>query len=120
MQYLYVFIGGAFGALLRYGLSIFNEGSSLPIGTLIANLTGAFLMGLIGTLAISLFQRYPSLKGNYHWFPRRINYFSTFQFELVHLFDQQHFIMLFTYGLTSYILGIVLCYLGVKVGGRLS
>ena len=42
MQYLYVFIGGAFGALLRYGLSIFNEGSSLPIGTLIANLTGAF------------------------------------------------------------------------------
>ena len=32
MQYLYVFIGGAFGALLRYGLSIFNEGSSLPIG----------------------------------------------------------------------------------------
>ena len=42
-------------------LSIFNEGS-LPIGTLIANLTGAFLMGLIGTLAISLFQRYPLIK----------------------------------------------------------
>ena len=61
MQYLYVFIGGAFMHFCVMA-SIFNEGSSLPIGTLIANLTGAFLMGLIGTLAISLFQRYPSLK----------------------------------------------------------
>ncbi|MBU5270633.1 fluoride efflux transporter CrcB [Staphylococcus caprae] len=121
MQYLYVFIGGAFGALLRYGLSIFNEGSSLPIGTLIANLTGAFLMGLIGTLAISLFQRYPLVKKAITTgFLGALTTFSTFQFELVQLFDQQRFIMLFTYGLTSYILGIVLCYLGVKVGGRLS
>ena len=42
MQYLFVFIGGLFGALLRYVLSTLNADSGLPLGTLIANTVGAF------------------------------------------------------------------------------
>lgn len=43
MQYFYIFIGGAFGALLRYLFSFFNHGHDIPIGTLSANLIGGFL-----------------------------------------------------------------------------
>lgn len=41
MQYVYIFIGGALGALLRYLISFLNTDGGFPIGTLIANLTGA-------------------------------------------------------------------------------
>ncbi|HDG7134078.1 TPA: CrcB family protein, partial [Staphylococcus aureus] len=53
MQYVYIFIGGALGALLRYLISFLNTDGGFPIGTLIANLTGAFVMGLLTALTIA-------------------------------------------------------------------
>ncbi|WP_375794120.1 CrcB family protein, partial [Staphylococcus aureus] len=41
MQYLYIFIGGAIGALLRYLISFLNVSGSFPVGTFVANLIGA-------------------------------------------------------------------------------
>ena len=111
MQYLYIFVGGALGALIRFCLSMLNEGSTIPLGTFVANLLGAFLMGSIGALSLSLFTT--GLLG-------ALTTFSTFQFELVTLFNQHHFILFTIYGVTSYILGILSCYLGVKIGGRFS
>ena len=56
MQYVYIFIGGALGALLRYLISFLNTDGGFPIGTLIANLTGAFVMGLLTALTIAFFK----------------------------------------------------------------
>ena len=42
MQYLYIFVGGALGALIRFCLSMLNEGSTFPLGTFVANLLGLF------------------------------------------------------------------------------
>ena len=120
MQYIYIFIGGALGALLRYAFSTLNDSSGFPLGTFIVNLLGAFLMGLIGTLTITLFKKYPLVKKAITTgFIGALTTFSTFQFELVQLFDHHNFMMLIIYGLTSYILGIIFCYLGVKIGGQL-
>lgn len=120
MQYIYIFIGGALGALLRYAFSTLNDSSGFPLGTFLVNLLGAFLMGLIGTLTITLFKRYPLVKKAITTgFIGALTTFSTFQFELVQLFDHHNFMMLIIYGLTSYILGIIFCYLGVKIGGQL-
>lgn len=120
MQYIYIFIGGALGALLRYAFSTLNDSSGFPLGTFIVNLLGAFLMGLIGTLTITLFKKYPLVKKAITTgFIGALTTFSTFQFELVQLFDHHNFMMLVIYGLTSYILGIIFCYLGVKIGGQL-
>lgn len=119
MQYLYIFIGGALGALLRYALSTLNDSWGFPLGTFLVNILGAFLMGFISTLTIKLFKRYPLFKKAITTgFLGALTTFSTFQFELVQLFDQQNFIILTIYGLTSYILGITFCYLGVKIGGQ--
>lgn len=50
MTWLYVAIGGAFGAMGRYGLmSLIGRrmGDVFPYGTLAANVLGSFLMGVL-------------------------------------------------------------------------
>ena len=49
-----VFVGGAGGSALRWlagiGVGERYKGSTLPLGTLVINVSGAFLMGLLSTL----------------------------------------------------------------------
>ncbi|WP_436859737.1 fluoride efflux transporter CrcB [Staphylococcus caeli] len=121
MQYLFIFLGGAFGALLRYGLSFINDSSGFPTGTLYANLIGAFLMGLLGTTAVKYFKNSPLLKkGITTGFLGALTTFSTFQFELLGFFEQGAYFLMITYALLSYLLGILFCYIGVKLGGYFS
>lgn len=121
MQYLFIFLGGAFGALLRYGLSFISESSVFPTGTFCANLIGAFLMGLLGSVSVKYFKNSPLLKkGLTTGFLGALTTFSTFQFELLHFIEQSSYILMTTYALLSYILGILLCYIGVKLGGYFS
>ncbi len=53
MRYWIVFVGGGLGALTRYvaGSAIMAlYGGLFPLGTLIINITGSFLIGLLMTL----------------------------------------------------------------------
>lgn len=121
MQYLYVFIGGAIGALLRFGFSQLNYNQGFPTGTFIANLAGAFFMGLVSALVIQTFKSNPLLKkGITTGFLGALTTFSTFQFELIKMFEHQQYTLLIAYAISSYILGIAVCYIGGKVGGALS
>ena len=55
MLYFSIAVGGAAGALARYLVDTWvsnRVGTSFPWGTLIINLTGAFVLGLLATLAI--------------------------------------------------------------------
>lgn len=49
MNWIYVFLGGGIGSVSRYGLGlIFRESKLLlPMGTLVANLTAALIIGLL-------------------------------------------------------------------------
>ena len=53
--FLLVSVGGFLGANVRYGISVLSArrfGTAFPIGTLIANIGGSFLIGLVmGLLA---------------------------------------------------------------------
>lgn len=47
---LYVFVGGGTGSLLRYGMTEAVKrmhGSLFPVGTLLVNVAGSFLMGVL-------------------------------------------------------------------------
>ena len=64
MGYLIVFLGGGVGAAIRHGMNIGVArvlGTAFPYGTLIINITGSFVMGLIAG--------YFALKGDasQHW-----------------------------------------------------
>jgi CrcB protein len=54
MPLLYVGLGGLLGAILRYLTSLATQGISLtfPYGTLISNLLGCFVIGMVATLAV--------------------------------------------------------------------
>ena len=47
MVIIYLAIACGFGALVRYLFSRYNQASKLPFGTLIVNLLGCFLIGLL-------------------------------------------------------------------------
>jgi CrcB protein len=50
---LWIFIGGGLGTLGRWGLSGFvarNWGETFPLGTLVINITGSFIIGLFAGL----------------------------------------------------------------------
>ncbi len=61
-QYLLVMLGGAAGSLARYaaGMAIMTRlGSRFPIGTLVINVTGSFLIGLLMALFTERFHPHP-------------------------------------------------------------
>ncbi len=49
MSYLLVFIGGGLGAALRHGVNraVAVAGAGFPVGTLLVNVVGSLVMGLI-------------------------------------------------------------------------
>ena len=59
MNWLAVGVGAACGAWMRWGLSVYLNAfhNALPLGTLIANLGGGFMIGI----AVAFFERYPAL-----------------------------------------------------------
>jgi CrcB protein len=85
MKYLLILLGGGTGSLARYlaGTAIMTRfGSRFPLGTLVINVTGSFLIGLIMTLLTERFQPNP------YWRPLLIigflggyTTFSSFEWE---------------------------------------
>lgn len=108
----FVALGGACGAVLRWllGLSLNHLSPALAIGTLTANLVGAFLMGLtVGALhkalplspALQLFIMTGFLGG--------LTTFSSFTSESFTLLHQgQHFY--FFFHLLLHLVGSLLCF----------
>ena len=53
LAYLWIAIGGALGSMARYGIGNLvsqNYGESFPWGTLVVNVTGSFIIGILGAL----------------------------------------------------------------------
>ena len=54
LTYLWIALGGALGSVARYGIGgLVSEkfGQTFPWGTLVVNVTGSFVIGLIGAMA---------------------------------------------------------------------
>ena len=117
-------IGGAIGALLRYGIAIATGSfitleNDFPLGTFIANMIGAFLMGL-------LYQTYQQSAGHNESIRLflttgmlgALTTFSTFALEGVNLHRTGNISVGLTYIILSNICGFLLLYLGIMAVNR--
>ena len=107
MVVLYLALACGLGALVRYFFSSYNQGSVLPLGTLIANLLGCFLIGLCYKHVESK-EVYLILATG---FCGGLTTFSTLNDELQRLINDKK--AFYSYLLLTYLLGFLAIFLGI-------
>lgn len=116
MKLLFVMLGGAIGASLRYLSTVGATrmlGKDFPYGTLLVNVSGSLLMGLLSGLFISKVSmseewRLLLLTGVLGAFTT----FSAFSIETITLFDQGAIAR----GVLNILLNVFLCLAAVWIG----
>ena len=117
---LNLILGGTIGTIARYFLTHVTYhflGTGFPYGTLLVNLMGCFIIGVIANLSSeTLFLTYSQRLLLVTGFCGAFTTFSTFIFESEHLFTSGETIKAFLNIFLSLILGFVL----FRVGGILG
>lgn len=117
MSVLVIALGGALGALSRYGLGFWISSrwsQGFPLGTFIINITGAFLLGFLNILFIDKLTISPLWRlGIGIGFLGSYTTFSTFGYEVIMLLERGSLITAGLYTLLSVIIGFVGVALGV-------
>lgn len=111
-KFLWVGLGGAIGSIFRYTLSLLPIKSSFPVLTLITNLLGAFIIGVV----VGLFEK-QYLSSQIHLFLKTglcggFTTFSTFSLETLTLLENDMIFIAIIYALIS----VVGCIMGVYLG----
>ena len=113
----WVMVGGSAGAGSRYGIAILTKHWISPefnIGTLIANLTGCFLIGLL--IGSDLGAKFPAAKLAIGiGFLGSLTTFSTFSAETVDQLDQQQYLLAAGYVSISVTAGVLLTFFGIAL-----
>ena len=114
---LVIALGGALGALSRYGLGVWisnkwNQG--FPLHTFLINVSGAFLLGFLNILFIERLTVSPLWRlGIGVGFLGAFTTFSTFGFEVISLLEGGSLFMAGLYTLLSIVIGFTGVALGI-------
>ena len=111
MNFLSVAIGGAIGAMARYGVGLYVTSSALAMpaffATLLVNMIGCALMGIMAALLPVL----PALQGAPKHlimigFLGALTTFSAFAYDSAELLQKQHYGMMASYMIASFTLSL--------------
>lgn len=115
-KYLLIGTGGALGAILRFMIKSINFHSykgTIPLNTLIINLTGTFVLALISTIALEIIKFNDDIKlGITTGFIGAYTTFSTMCKETIGLINKGLYFSAILYIALSTILGLCFAYLG--------
>src|SRR5687767_14999762 len=114
-NFLLVGLGGAVGSILRYCVQRFVNTTAIPYGTLLVNLTGCFLIGLLWGLlsknSITQSTGILLMSG----FCGGFTTFSAFTYEGVQMMQDNRWILLAGYTGASVFGGLVATFTGYKL-----
>ncbi len=116
-------IFGAVGTLARYGLQgvvQIRAGSTFPYGTLLVNLTGCFLLGLIGQFTLNRMVISPDWRvaigvgffGGY-------TTFSSFGWETAKMLEDGEWLRATAYVAATVVAGLLLSVAGIRLANQL-
>ncbi len=122
MKIFLIALFGAIGTLARYGLQGVVQlriGSVFPYGTLLINLSGCFLLGLIGQLTlnrmlVSADVRMAIAVGFFGGYTT----FSSFGWETAKMLEDGEWLRATTYVGTSVFAGILLSIVGIRLANK--
>lgn len=116
MSIFAICFGACVGALARWGLGLWlNPGALMPLGTLAANLIGAYLIGI----AVAVFQSMPHLDPAWRLaiitgFLGALTTFSSFSAEVVGMLGQQRYVLGFSTAALHLFGSLLLTLAGIK------
>ena len=116
LSILAIFFGAGFGALLRAGFNVITVGAAsvIPLGTLLANMLGGYLVGL----AVAFFGNNPHLSPEWRLlvvtgFLGGLTTFSSFSAEVVGFIQRGEFTWALGTALLHLVGSLVLTFLGI-------
>ncbi len=116
MKLLYIGLFGGLGCISRYLLTLWTQqllGRGFPYGTLLVNVSGSFLLGLLLSLGIRQFPVSAELRlGLSVGFLGGFTTFSTFSYQTLMLLEEGSY---WSAG-TNILLNVILCLTGVFAG----
>jgi CrcB protein len=114
---------GATGTLARYGLQGLVQlrvGGTFPFGTLIVNLTGCFLLGIIGQYTLNRVAFSPDLRAAIAiGFFGGYTTFSSFGWETAKMLEKGELFRATAYVASSVLFGLLLSIAGIRLANRL-
>lgn len=115
-NFLLVGMGGALGSMLRYGSGLLIGPRTFPLATLLINITGSFIIGVV--MAYSL--RNETFAGSWKLFLATgicggFTTFSAFSLENLQLLQNGKTGMFALYTASSILLGIAAVWMGFKL-----
>jgi fluoride exporter len=113
---LLVGLGGALGSMLRYATTLLLPVKDFPIATLLVNVIGSFIIGVVIALSV----KDHNFSANWKLFLSTgicggFTTFSAFSLENVSLFQNGKYMLALSYILLSITLGIAATWLGFKM-----
>ena len=124
LKYLYVGVGGCLGSIVRFLLGSYigsKMGTRLPYGTLVINVTGSFLVGLVFALLTARTNWRPNWRylipigciGGY-------TTFSSFEYETLRTIQDGQIGLGLLYVATSVVVGFVAVWGGMIAGRAIA
>lgn len=120
MNALLVALGGAIGALSRYGISLLMNRGSFPWGTLCVNLIGSFVIGLVVFCGAKQSWSQGALLFVVTGILGGFTTFSAFSLENLQLIQDGKIGQALAYGLGSTAIGLFLAYCGFLLAQKLT
>ncbi len=121
-QIFYVFIGGGIGSVLRYLIGLKLNNTTLPYGTLLANIVGSLLIGFVMSYhlkttnqALTNHQLAFIVIGLFGGFTT----FSSFMYENMQFLIQEQYLRFLGYVSFSLLIGFLAVFIGFILGKQI-